>query len=103
MLVIGGDMPSIVGSLVESMVEALASPSVDVVVLDHEGRPRALPMVLRRDAGLAAAARLYATGERRLRAITETLPTHVIPEPTWRRLDPDGRSLRDIDTPADLP
>jgi hypothetical protein len=31
-----------------------------------------------------------------------TLPTHVIPEPTWRLLDPDASSLRDIDTPADL-
>ena len=102
-LVIGGDMPSILGPVVDSMVEALASPSVDVVVLEHDGRPRPLPMILRRDAGLAAAARLYATGERRLRAITEVLATHAIPEPTWRLLDPDGRTVRDIDTPADLP
>jgi len=101
-LVIGGDMPTIVGPLVDSMVEALASSSVDVVVLDHQGRPRPLPTVLRREPGLAAATRLYATGDRRLRAITETLPTHVIPEPTWRLLDPEGRSVRDIDTPADL-
>lgn len=102
-LVIGGDMPSIVGPLVDSMVEALAAASVDVVVLDHDGRPRPLPMVLRREPGLAAATRLYTAGERRLRAITETLATHVIPEPTWRLIDPEGRTLRDIDTPADMP
>jgi molybdopterin-guanine dinucleotide biosynthesis protein A len=100
-LVIGGDMPSLVGAVVESMVVALV-PDVDVVVLEHDGRPRPLPMILRRDAGLAAASRLYATGERRLGALTVTLPTHVIPEPTWRLLDPDASSLRDIDTPADL-
>jgi molybdopterin-guanine dinucleotide biosynthesis protein A len=100
-LVIGGDMPSLVGSVVESMVGAL-EPGVDVVVLEHDGRLRPLPMVLRRDSGLAAASRVYATGERRLRALTEHLATHVIPEESWRPLDPDGLTLRDIDTPADL-
>ena len=101
-LVIGGDMPTLIGSVVESMVRALVS-GVDVVVLEHDGRPRPLPMVLRRDPALEAATRIFATGERRLRAIAETLPTHVIPESTWRLLDPDGLTLRDIDTPADLP
>jgi molybdopterin-guanine dinucleotide biosynthesis protein A len=100
-LVIGGDTPSLVGSVVESMLGALV-PGVDVVVLEHDGRSRPLPMVLRRDTGLASARRLNATGERRLRALTETLPTHVIPESTWRLLDPEGLTLRDIDTPADL-
>lgn len=102
-LVIGGDMPSILGPVVESMLEALDAPEVEVVVLEHDGRPRPLPMILRRGAGLAAATRLYATGERRLRAIAEVLGTLAIPEPTWRLLDPDGRTVRDIDTPADLP
>ncbi len=100
-LVIGGDMPSVVGAVVDSMVEALV-PSADAVVLEHDGRARPLPMLLRRDPALAAATRIYATGERRLRAITEHLATHVIPEPTWRLLDPDGLTLHDIDTPADL-
>ena len=100
-LVIGGDMPSIVGAIVDSMVEAL-SLSVDAVVLEHDGRARPLPMVLRRDPALEAATRIYATGERRLRAMTEHLATQVIPEPTWRLLDPDGLTLHDIDTPGDL-
>jgi molybdenum cofactor guanylyltransferase len=101
-LVIGGDMPSIVGALVDSMLEALG-PGVDAVVLEHDGRARPLPMVLRRDPALEAATRLYNTGERRLRALMEHLATHVIPETNWRRLDPDGLTLHDIDTPADLP
>ena len=33
---------------------------------------------------------------------TETLETNVIPEATWRALDPYGMTVRDIDTPADL-
>ena len=64
--------------------------------------PGRCPLVLRRDPALAAAERLFAGGERRLRALTETLSTHVIAEATWRTLDPDARTLRDIDTPADL-
>ena len=46
--------------------------------------------------------RLIHDGERRLRALTGTLTTRVIPESTWRTLDPNGLTLRDIDTPADL-
>ena len=38
----------------------------------------------------------------RLRALIETLETTVIPEATWRALDPYGMTVRDIDTPADL-
>ena len=101
-LVIGGDMPSIVGAVVDSMLEALG-PTVDAVVLEHDGRARPLPMVLRRDPAFEAATGLYNTGERRLRALTDHLETHAIPETTWRRLDPEGLTLHDIDTPADLP
>jgi len=100
-LVIGGDMPSIVGTIVDSMLEALG-PSVDAVVLEHDGRARPLPMVLRRSPALEAATRLYNAGERRLRALTEHLATHVIPEATWRLIDREALTLRDIDTPADL-
>jgi len=75
---------------------------VDAVVLEHDGRARPLPMVLRRDPALEAATGLYNTGERRLRALTEHLATHVLPETTWRLIDPAGLTLHDIDTPADL-
>jgi molybdopterin-guanine dinucleotide biosynthesis protein A len=102
-LAIGGDTPGLVVDVVESMLAALDSASVDAVVLEHDGRARPLPIVLRREPALAAAADLYARGERRLRGLTEVLATHVVPEPAWRPLDPDGVTLRDIDTPADLP
>jgi molybdopterin-guanine dinucleotide biosynthesis protein A len=101
-LVVGGDMPTLVGAVVESMLVALDSPGVEAVVLDHDGRARPLPIALRREPALAAADRLLADGERRLRALTEALKTEVIPEETWRALDPYGMTVRDIDTPADL-
>jgi molybdopterin-guanine dinucleotide biosynthesis protein A len=101
-LVVGGDMPTLVGAVVESMLQALDQPGVEAVVLEHDGRPRPLPIALRREPALAAADVLLADGERRLRALTEELATTVIPEPTWRALDPYGMTVRDIDTPADL-
>ena len=101
-LVIGGDMPTLVGAVVESMLVALGGPGVEAGVLEHDGRARPLPVALRREAALTAADLLLGDGERRLRALTETLKTTVIPETTWRALDPYGMTVRDIDTPADL-
>ena len=102
-LVVGGDMPTLVAAVLESMAAALDDPSIAVVVLAHDGRPRPLPMVVRRDPVLEAAHASLGGGDRRLRALIETLQTRVVPEDVWRHLDPDGATLRDIDTPADLP
>ncbi|MEA2613105.1 MAG: hypothetical protein QOI52_1064, partial [Chloroflexota bacterium] len=41
-------------------------------------------------------------GERRLGTLLEVLAVRVVPSSEWRVDDPDGRTLRDIDTPADL-
>ncbi len=57
---------------------------------------------MRLGSALAAAERLVAGGERRLRALYDGLATMLIDEPTWRSLDPDGQTLRDIDTVTDL-
>jgi molybdopterin-guanine dinucleotide biosynthesis protein A len=100
--VVGADMPSLVGAVVASMLAGLDDPVVEAVVLEHEGRPRPLPIALRRDPALAAAEVLLADGERRLRALLDALATTVIPEATWRALDPYGMTVRDIDTPGDL-
>jgi molybdopterin-guanine dinucleotide biosynthesis protein A len=101
-LVVGGDMPTLVGAVIESMLVTLDAPGFDACLLEHDGRPRPLPVVLRREPALAAADRLLAGGERRLRALTEALHAQVIPETIWRALDPYGMTVRDIDTPADL-
>jgi molybdopterin-guanine dinucleotide biosynthesis protein A len=100
-LVVGGDMPDLVPAVLESMVAALRG--FDVVVLEHDGHPRPLPIATWREAALEAADRLLRLGERSLRALVGSLPAHVIPESTWRPLDPDARTLLDIDTEADLP
>ncbi len=99
---VGGDMPTLVPSVLEVLVARLDDPSVDAAVLEGDGRVQPLPVALRTAPARAAAARLVAGGERRLGALIETLTTSVVDEATWRNLDPDGRTLRDVDTPADL-
>jgi molybdenum cofactor guanylyltransferase len=101
-LVVGGDSPSLVAGVLELLVNGLDDASVDAVGLDDGGRVRPLPTAIRRDPGLAAALRLLENGERRLRLVFDVLPTRTIPEPEWRRIDPAGATLRDIDTPEDL-
>lgn len=101
-VVVGGDMPTLVASVIEALLTELDDPEIDAAILQHEGRARPLPMVIRRAAGLAAAESLVEGGERRLRALGDALVTRVMAEPAWRLLDPDGLTIRDVDTPADL-
>lgn len=101
-LVVGGDMPTLVAAVIESMLRGLDAPDVDAVILEADGRARPLPMVVRRERALAAAERLVGSGERRLGALPEDLVTRILAEATWRAIDPEGRSVRDIDRPADL-
>lgn len=102
-LVVGGDMPELAPAVVELLLSELDHDAVNVVVLEHAGRGRPLPMALRREPALAAAARLLAAGERRLGALADALGATIVAELTWLSLDPERRTVRDIDTPGDLP
>lgn len=101
-LVVGGDMPTLVPDVLESMANELDDPAIEACVLVHDGRARPLPMVVRRAPAIAAARTLLDGGERRLRVLIDALETRTIPEAAWRPLDPDAETLRDIDTLADL-
>ncbi len=103
-IVVGGDMPGLVPAVLRLLVDGLAADAaIDAVVLHDGERARPLPTALRRAAATTATRTLLVAGERRLRALSETLATVVIPAPTWRALDPIGATLGDVDTPADLP
>ena len=101
-LLVGGDMPTLVESVLGALLAGLEARAIDGVMLEHEGRGRPLPGALRTEPALRAAERLVAGGERSLRAMYGALGTAVIAESTWRTLDPGGLTLRDVDTPADL-
>jgi len=46
---------------------------------------------------------LLHAGRRRLRDMLDSLRTAVIDEATWTALDPQRRTLHDVDEPGDLP
>ena len=101
-LVVGGDMPSLVPAVLRRLVDALEDPSVDAAVLEAGGRHRPLPMALRRSPAIAVTATLLASDERRLRALRDGLALAVIPDAVWQLDDPGGATLRDVDRPEDL-
>jgi molybdopterin-guanine dinucleotide biosynthesis protein A len=96
-LVVGGDMPSLVPAVLELL---LGRPPA--ALADATGALRPLPCSLERQVALEAAEILLAGGERRLRAVLASLGTTAVPWPEWRALDPAGLSLVDVDEPGDL-
>lgn len=100
-LVVGGDMPTLVPAVLERLLVSLDRR--EAAVLADEAGPRPLPMAMRRSTSSAVADRLLQEGERRLRRLADALDVEVIAEETWREDDPDGQTLRDVDTPDDLP
>lgn len=96
-LVVGGDMPSLVPSVLDLL---LGGPPA--ALEDPTGRLRPLPCSLERQAALEAANALLAGGERRLRALLASVGTQAIAWSDWASLDPLGLSLVDIDEPQDL-
>ncbi len=103
-IVAAGDMPTLGASVLRLMVWTLmsADTAIGAVILERRGRGEPFPAVVRTGAAAEHARRLVVDGERRLRALFDHLPTRVIDESAWRPLDPDARTLRDVDTPADL-
>jgi molybdopterin-guanine dinucleotide biosynthesis protein A len=100
-IVVGGDMPTILPAVLDRLLASLARR--EAAVLADDDRERPLPLAVRRSAGIQAADRLLDDGERRLRALLERLDVDVIRPERWREDDPDGETLRDVDVPGDLP
>jgi molybdenum cofactor guanylyltransferase len=99
-VVVGGDMPSLVPSVLGRMLDELGS--ADGVVLESDDGPRPLPMAIRPVVVRPVIDRLLAGGERRLRALLTEVRVVSLAQATWRQDDPEGASLRDVDVPEDL-
>jgi molybdopterin-guanine dinucleotide biosynthesis protein A len=102
-IVVAGDMPGLVPAVLEMLLDALDDDAVEAATLAHEGARRPLPVAVRVGAATAATGDLLEQGQRSLRALLGRLTTATIPEESWRRVDPDGATLRDVDRPEDLP
>ena len=102
-LVVGGDMPELQRDVLREMLSVLDDAAVDAVVLADGDRPRPLPAAVRTWPAADMTHALLHGGRRRLRDLFDSLRTAVIDEATWTRLDPDHRTLIDVDEPTDMP
>ena len=100
-LVVGGDMPDLVPSVLSSMIARLGA-DVDAVALHDGERMRPLPCALRTGRSRAVGEALFEGGERSLRRLLEALDAEVIAASGWSVLDPQLRTLFDVDEPGDL-
>ena len=100
-VVVGGDMPTLVPAVLGRLIAALGADAT-AAILEVDGPRAILPLALTREPAHAAVRRLLDAGERRLGALLDVLDVRIVPSADWRFDDPDGRTLRDIDTPSDL-
>lgn len=100
-LVVGGDMPLLRHPVLAQLCARLVGVGLDAVTLEATP-PQPMPLAVRRMAALRATEELLDRGERSLRALLAALRWDSIPEDEWRRLDPSGDSLVDVDRPVDL-
>lgn len=102
-LVVGGDMPLLVPEVLRRMLATLrVRPGIQAVTLAHADLIEPLPCALDAEAARAAVALSTASPNRSLTSFLGRLRRADVPESAWRALDPEGDSLLDIDTPADL-
>ncbi len=101
-VVVGGDMPWLVPGVLQLLVELLVvDPSLGAATLEAEPRC-VLPMAVRTMAAAPAARSLLAEDRRALGGLLDRIQSASVPAGQWRRLDPAGRTLADVDTPQDL-
>jgi molybdopterin-guanine dinucleotide biosynthesis protein A len=98
----GGDMPDLEPAVLREMLRAARETGVVAVTLSDGGRERPLPSVLRTAPAAEAVGVLLGAGRRRLRDLLAAVSTVVVDEPTWTALDPDRRTLVDVDVPTDM-
>ena len=97
-----GDMPDLQPAVLLEMLRAALETGVVAVSLADHGDERPLPCVLRSAPAARAVDALLQAGRRSLRDLLAAVSAVVIDEPTWTALDPERRTLFDVDEPADL-
>ncbi|MGE3961193.1 MAG: molybdenum cofactor guanylyltransferase [Dehalococcoidia bacterium] len=99
-VVVGVDHPFLRPSLLQLLVERVREGAPWVLpLLDGHAQPSCC--ALSRACLESLRARLEA-GERSPAAVAEALGAVLVPEAEWRRVDPEGLSFLDVDTPEDF-
>jgi molybdopterin-guanine dinucleotide biosynthesis protein A len=94
----GCDMPFLDENAIAFLARRRAG--ADAVVVRFRGRLEPLHTFWSR-ACLPALVRLLGSGEPSLRDLASAVAARVVEEAEWRQVDPDGRSLENVNTPAD--
>ncbi len=108
-IVVAGDMPRLVPAVLELMLGRLAGDrGIEAVILGGSAptgsgaKRQVLPLAIRVAAAKLAIADALAGNARSLQALLDRLALVELPAATWRALDPEGLTVLDVDTPADL-
>jgi molybdopterin-guanine dinucleotide biosynthesis protein A len=100
-IVVAGDMPSLVPGVLAALLDVLGADGRTVAVRLESDPVSPLPLAV--DPAVAGIAeRQLARGRRSLRGLLDEVSAAVLPAASWQVLDPQGITLRDIDTPEDL-
>jgi molybdopterin-guanine dinucleotide biosynthesis protein A len=102
-VLVAADMPGVSSQLLSLMAERAAAAHPNAIVLRDAGGSRPLPAVLLVAPALALARTLLEGGERRLRALVDSLEPDGLAEEVWGRVDGAGAWRHDVDVPEDLP
>lgn len=103
LLVVGGDMPTLVPAVLEMLVAATRDSGRPTVLgLGDVDTPQPLPHALQRAALSGWPGDRPREKSPSIRSLLRSLDCRVIPEAVWRSLDPAGLTLRDVDRPDDL-
>jgi len=106
-ILVGGDQPDLRPVLLRELLRSVSpepdGPPFDVVGLEDAGQLRPLPVALRVATVRPAAEAALTAGTRSLVDLFDRLQAGRLGRERWRALDPEGDSLRDVDTRDDLP
>jgi molybdopterin-guanine dinucleotide biosynthesis protein A len=95
-------MPELSTAVLLEMLRVAREAAVEGVALADGERFRPLPSLVRVERAAELTHGLLHTGNRRLRDLLDVMRIAVIDEATWVELDPERRTLFDVDEPGDL-
>ena len=103
LLVVAGDMPELRGTVIDLLLAACAAEKHDAVGIRIGELPQPLLCALRVAAFHTMAAAMLARGDRKVsRLLTDHPCVHWLDEAAVRAVDPELRSLRNVNSAADL-
>jgi len=101
-VVVAGDMPDVSSDVLQALVDELDRGPATASALATAAGPSPLPIAVRTWPAADAVHTLLHAGRRRLGDVLDVLDTAVIDEGRWTAIDPERRSLFDVDEPSDL-